>query len=94
MTDLSGEALVIIPYFPISFTTGAAAIEDSLAATVSVVADPQSVVLSDPAGSLFGTAPLADPDKIATQFPAPATGTSVRLSTRRTEVVKLEWNPP
>lgn len=100
VTDISGEALVIIPYFPISFTTGGATVEDSLAATVTAVADPASVVLTDPADVsailMQPGAPssLVDPDKIAAQFAAPAGGTAIRLSTRKLETVKVEWSPP
>lgn len=99
LTDVTGEALVIVPAFPISFTTGGATVEDSLAATVTAVADPANVLLTDPAdlatilqaGSL--PSPI-DPDKLASQFAAPPGGTAIRLSTRRVESVKIEWNPP
>ena len=99
-TSVSGEALVIIPYFAISFTTGGATVEDSLAATVTVVADPANALLTDPADLAAKmmqpdmSAPLADPDKIAAQFAAPAGGTAIRLSTRKLETVKVEWSPP
>jgi hypothetical protein len=99
-TDVSGEALVIIPYFPISFTTGGATVEDSLAATVTVVADPTSAELTDPAdlsAKMLQSgmpATLVNPDKIAAQFAAPAGGTAIRLSTRKLETIKVEWSPP
>jgi hypothetical protein len=100
LTKTAGEALVIIPYFPISFTTGGAAVEDSLAATVTVVADPASVELTDPAelAAILSRPrddrPLVNPDAIAAQFASPANGTAIRLSTRRQETVKVEWSPP
>ncbi len=100
MTDLSGEALLLIPYFPISFTTGGANVEDSLAATATVVANPAQVELTDPAELAVkkmarGGAPLlADPDKIGAAFPAPASGTALRLSTRRVASLAMEWTPP
>lgn len=100
MTDLSGEAMLIIPYFPISFTTGAASIEGLLAATATVVADPAQVELTDPAELAAkkmarGASPLlADPDKIGAAFPAPAGGIALRLSTRRIASLSMEWAPP
>ncbi|MFM2411501.1 MAG: hypothetical protein RL481_2329 [Pseudomonadota bacterium] len=100
MTDLSGEALLLIPYFPISFTTGAANVEDSLAATATVVADPAQIELTEPADLAVkkmarGGAPLlADPDKIGAAFPTPANGTALRLSARRVATLAMEWTPP
>ncbi len=97
MTNGAGEVLILIPHFPISFTTGGATVEDSLAATVTAVADPASVMLTDPEKL---TAPpaqqamLADPDTLAAQFAVPAGGTAIRLSTRKIALAKLEWSPP
>ena len=101
VTDLSGEALLIIPHFPASFTTAGGAVEATLAGKVTAVGDPdivQLVGLDELARRKLMPAnlapPFVDPDSIADAFPEPAVGVPVNLSTRRIETIAVDWKPP
>lgn len=99
-TDFAGEALVIVPHFPMTFTTGSN-IDDGLAGKVSAVADPALALLvadEDIAAARSSAAspayPLVDPDDLASRFAIPAGATGVRLSTRSVATADLEWRAP
>lgn len=96
VTDGAGEALVILPAFPMSFATNDASVSDGLAATVGAVADPDSVILRSDAAVLAGAhgvpEPFPDPDALAA-IAAPA-GVAVRLSARAVAHVDITWTAP
>jgi hypothetical protein len=96
VTDAAGEALVIVPHFPMSFTGNNASVSAELAGSVSVVADPDNVVLrSDAELGAAGAQPLphpVDPD-VLTAMPVPA-GVPVTLSARATRNAVVEWAAP
>jgi hypothetical protein len=100
ITDFAGEALLIVPHFPMSFTTGSN-IDDGLAGKLSAVADPAlALLVADDdiaharasAGAL--TYPLVDPDDLASRFAVPASATGIRLSTRSITTADIEWRAP
>jgi len=99
VTDAAGEALVIMPDFPLSFTGGGGSVSDALPAKVTAVADPASAVLVDDADATAALAGAAgqssgwpDPDALAAAFPVPATGAAgVLLSTRAVAATEVEW---
>ena len=100
MTDASGEALIIIPFFPPSFPGPQARMQNFLPAKASVVADPARVILVSDDGILAAQAAAVqqhgnypDPDAMAAAFPPPAAAARValRLSTRTVAAVALEW---
>jgi hypothetical protein len=101
MTDASGEALILIPHFPMSFPGAQAQMQNFLPAKASVVADPATTVLvADDAILLAQAAAVqqqrnfSDPDAMASAFPAPAVRVACRLSTRTVATVALEWKAP
>ncbi len=92
LTDPRGEALLILPQFPMTFTGPDASTTDVLAATVSVVADPADVELrgeNEPTDTPPVAAAYPDPDMLAAI--APPAGTAVQLSRRRVASAFLEW---
>ena len=102
VTDAAGEALVIVPDFPLGFSGGGGSVADGLAAKVTAVADPESAVLVEDAGALAALARAGrqdsgwvDPDALADAFPAPGAGAaSIRLSTRAVATTQVEWRAP
>lgn len=102
VTDAAGEALVIVPDFPMSFTGGGGSVADGLAAKVTAVADPATAVLVEDAevlAALSGAAGQSsgwpDPDALAEAFPVPAAGAAaIRLSTRVFATTEVEWRAP
>ena len=102
VTDAAGEALVIVPDFPLSFTGGGGSVSDGLPANVTAIADPASAVLvadGDVTAALAGAASQstgwADPDALANAFPVPAAGeVDITLSTRRVATAAVEWRAP
>jgi hypothetical protein len=102
VTDAAGEALVIVPDFPMSFTGGGGSVADGLPGKVTAVADPATATLVDDAGVLAAladagrqTSGWADPDALADAFPVPAAGAvNIRLSTRVVAATEVEWRAP
>ena len=95
VTDIAGEALVLVPQFPMTHVGNNASVTDGLPARVTVVADPATAVLTADAGLIgarFATAP--DPDTLTDDFPPPAGGTAVRLSVRKPARVAITWSAP
>jgi hypothetical protein len=101
VTDAAGEALVIVPNFPMSFTGGGGSVADGLPAKVTAVADPATAVLVEDAEVLAALAGAsgrasgwADPDALADAFPVPGSGAvAIRLSTRAVATTEVEWRP-
>jgi hypothetical protein len=101
VTDAAGEALVIIPSFPLAFTGGGGSVADELPAKATAVADADTAVLvadaevaaarARAAGQVGG---FADPDALAAAFAVPASGTNVRLSVREIATADVEWRAP
>lgn len=102
VTDAAGEALLIVPDFPMSFTGGGGSVVDGLPAKVTAVADPATAVLVEDAGALAALTGASgmrsgwpDPDALADAFPVPAAGAvNVRLSTRIVATTEVEWRAP
>jgi hypothetical protein len=102
VTDAAGEALVIVPDFPMSFTGGGGSVSDGLPAKVTAVADPAVVVLVEDAEVMAALAGAAgqssgwpDPDALADAFPVPASGAAaLQLSTRVVAMTDVEWRAP
>lgn len=102
VTDAAGEALVIVPDFPMSFTGGGGSVVDGLPGKVTAIADPATAGLVDDADVLAALAQAAgrssgwaDPDALAAAFPAPLAGAvAVRLSTRAVATADVEWRAP
>jgi hypothetical protein len=101
VSDAAGEALVIVPNFPLAFTGSGGSVSDTLPAMATAVADPASAVLvadedvaaaRNRAASLDGGYP--DPDALAAAFATPATGTVVQLSVRAIATADVEWRAP
>ena len=101
VTDAAGEALVIVPNFPLAFTGSGGAVSDALPAKATAVADPaKSVLVADEdvaaarasAALLDGDYP--DPDALAAAFAAPASGTALQLSARAVATAEVEWRAP
>lgn len=99
VTDAAGEALVIVPDFPMTFTGGGGSVVDRLPSKVTAVADPATAVLVDDAAVLAALAGAAgqssgwaDPDALADAFPVPAAGAvAAQLSTRAVATAEVEW---
>lgn len=102
VTDAAGEALVIVPDFPMSFTGGGGSVADGLPAKVTAVADPATAVLVEDArvtaalaGAIGQVSGWPDPDALADAFPTPSAGAvNVRLSTRQIATAEVEWRAP
>lgn len=102
VTDAAGEALVIVPDFPMSFTGGGGSVSDGLPAKVTAVADPATAVLVEDAQVAAALASAArqssgwpDPDALADAFAVPASGAAaIRLSTRVVATTDVEWRAP
>lgn len=101
VSDAAGEALVIVPNFPLAFTGNGGSVSDSLPAKVTAVADPNKAVLVADAEVATARASSArqngdypDPDALAAAFAAPATGTNVQLSVRAVATADVEWRAP
>lgn len=101
MTDAVGEALVIVPQFPLSHTGGGGAISSELDATATVVADPAAIrlvadadIAAARAAARTAADPFPDPDALDKALPVPADGTAFKLSTRADAVLTLEWKNP
>jgi hypothetical protein len=101
ITDAAGEALVIVPEFPLAYTGGGGSVPDALPAKATAVADPDRVVLvaDDEVAAARSRAPAQvsdypDPDALAAAFPAPATGTNIQLSVRVVATAEVEWRAP
>jgi len=101
VSDAAGEALVIVPNFPLAFTGNGGSVADALPAKASAVADPATAVLVADEDILAARARAArqdagypDPDALAAAFPAPATGTDIQLSVRAIATADVEWRAP
>lgn len=101
VTDAAGEALVIVPNFPLAFTGSGGSVADFLPGKATAVADPDKAVLvtEDAIATARAKAALQDrdypdPDALAAAFPAPAGGTNVQLSVRVVAVAEVEWLAP
>jgi hypothetical protein len=100
ITDFAGEALIVVPQFPMSFTSGSN-ISDSLGGKVSAVADADlALLVSDEdiaVARAFAAAPsypLVDPDDLASRFAIPAGATGIGMSTRFIATADIEWRAP
>lgn len=101
VTDAAGEALVIVPSFPLAFTGSGGSVADGLPAKATAVADPDEAVLVADTDVIAARAVargqaggFADPDALAAAFAVPASGTSVRLSVREIATAEVEWRAP
>lgn len=101
VSDAVGEALVVVPNFPLAFTGNGGSVSDALPATASAVADPATAVLvaddavaAARARAARQEAGFPDPDALAAAFPVPATGTDVQLSVRAIATADVEWRAP
>jgi len=101
ITDAAGEALVIVPNFPLAFTGNGGSVSDALPAKATAVADPNKSVLAadeDVAAARASAALLdgdfPDPDALAAAFAAPGTGTAIQLSARAVATADVEWRAP
>jgi hypothetical protein len=102
VTDAAGEALVIVPDFPVSFTGGGGSVSAGLPAKVTAVADPATAVLIDDADVPAALASAGgqssgwpDPDALADALPVPASGAAaIQLSTRVVATADVEWRAP
>jgi hypothetical protein len=102
VSDAAGEALVIVPDFPMSFTGGGGSVADGLPAKVTAVADPATATLVEDALVVAALADArrqaggwVDPDTLEDGFPVPATGAAtIRLSTRAVATTEVEWRTP
>ena len=101
LSDAAGEALVIVPNFPLAFTGGCGSVSDTLPGKATAVADPTKAVLVADADIAAARASVAvqqtdypDPDALAAAFPAPAAGTVVQLSVRAVATADVEWKAP
>lgn len=101
VTDAAGEALVIVPQFPLSHTGPGGQMDSALDAKATVVADPDTVrlvaddaVAAERRAALAATSGFLDPDALDAALPAPGGGTAVKLSTRAIATLNLEWKKP
>jgi hypothetical protein len=95
VTNPAGEALVVIPRFPMTHAGGNAALTDDLAGHANVVADPATVLLAAEAELMSARFDaLPDPDALAEAFPDPGGGVALRLSVRKPAFVSLQWAAP
>lgn len=101
VTDAAGEALVIVPDFPLAFTGSGGSVADGLPAKATAVADADGAVLVADAEVAAARARAAgqsggfpDPDALGAAFAVPASGTNVRLSVREIATADVEWRAP
>ena len=101
LTDAIGEALVIVPEFPLTHTGPGGQIDSALGAKATVVAAPNAITLvadadisAARAAAQSATSGFADPDAIDKALPAPAGGVALQLSTRTIAILELEWKNP
>lgn len=101
VTDAAGEALVIVPHFPLSHTGPGGQIDSALDAKATVVADPDAVrliadgaVAAERRAALAASGGFLDPDALEQALPAPGGGTNCKLSTRMIATLNLEWKNP
>jgi len=101
VTDVAGEALVIVPQFPLSHTGPGGQIDSALDAKATVVADPDVVrliadgaVAAERRAALTTSSGFLDPDALEQTLPAPGGGISFKLSTRMIATLNLEWKKP
>jgi hypothetical protein len=101
VSDATGEALVIVPNFPLAFTGNGGSVADTLPAKATAVADPDKAVLvadqdlaAARARAALADGNFPDPDALAAAFPAPASGTNVQLSVRAIATADVEWRAP
>jgi hypothetical protein len=101
ITDAAGEALVIVPSFPLAFTGSGGSVSGALPAKATAVADPgKAALVSDDqvaaararAAQQDGDYP--DPDALAAAFATPANGVVVQLSVRAVATADVEWIAP
>jgi hypothetical protein len=101
VTDAAGEALVIVPNFPLAFTGSGGSVSDALPAKATAIADPDTAVLvadADIAAARVSAAAqdggYANPDALAAAFATPANSTAVQISVRAVATADVEWRAP